>query len=236
MSNRLIGLLIGAVLLVCAAVPGAAAAAKVIVRVEGATQTLVAQKTVTTTSKAVVKDGNPAHSCSGTSAAGALEKATKGQWRGGWSDGLGYFVQSIKGETPAGSSFFSFWLNGRLSTTGLCGAELKNGDRVLLFVDRCDFDAATGGCKNPPVLPLAVRLPSRVHLRRATTVTVVRFDAAGRSAPVPGATVYQGPRRIGKTNSKGKIKVRFLELGRRGVRATKAGFARSTRVRVRVVA
>src|SRR5919202_422633 len=75
----------------------AAAPTTVDVRVEGARATLVAT-TVRTTTTPVIKDGDPAHSCTGTSGAGALERATGGRWSGTWSDGLGYSVDAVRGE------------------------------------------------------------------------------------------------------------------------------------------
>src|ERR1700682_5980936 len=62
----------------------AAGPAAVTVRVEGLTETKLASTQVTTTTTPVVKDGNPAHSCPGTSAAGALQLATAGNWSGTW--------------------------------------------------------------------------------------------------------------------------------------------------------
>ena len=62
-----------------------------------------------------------AHTCSGTSAAGALEKATGGDWNGPWFDGLGYSVQRIKGEShifPA-PEYFSLWVNFRAASEGV---------------------------------------------------------------------------------------------------------------------
>ena len=57
--------------------------------------------------------------CTGTSAAGALELATSGNWSGKWFRGLGYSVETIAGETspvrrrrPA-NFFWSFWLDNK---------------------------------------------------------------------------------------------------------------------------
>ena len=43
---------------------------------------LIPPTQVTTTTAPVVNDGEPTHSCSGTSAAGALQLATSGDWEG----------------------------------------------------------------------------------------------------------------------------------------------------------
>ena len=74
-------------------------------------------------------------------AAGALEKATGGDWSGPWFDGLGYSVQRIKGESHVfpEPEYFTLWINHHSASEGICGAtsELQQGDEVLLFVDRC---------------------------------------------------------------------------------------------------
>src|SRR4051812_8101021 len=89
----------------------AAGPADVTVRVEGAAKTL-AGGPVRTTTKPVVKDGNASHACTGTSAAGALETATGGDWTATWFDGLGYSVDSVKGEshTFATDEYWTLWI------------------------------------------------------------------------------------------------------------------------------
>src|SRR5262245_13970912 len=79
MPRRTIGSIAGALAVMSLAAPLAHAAdpSVVDVRVESLTRTLVS-RTVVTMRRAVVKDGG--HSCSGTSAAGALERATGGDW------------------------------------------------------------------------------------------------------------------------------------------------------------
>jgi len=93
--HRITGLAVAGLL---SAVPSTALAADVTVRVEGAKTSLVSERTVSTTSQAVVKDGDASHGCPGDSAAGALEQATKGRWTAAYSDGLGYYVTGIAGE------------------------------------------------------------------------------------------------------------------------------------------
>ena len=92
----------------------AALAANVMVRVEGTADTLVPRTTVATSAGAFTKDGDPSHSCSRSSAGGALEAATAGDWDGTWDGSSGdYLVQKIKDEahlrgsldpTPTGRS------------------------------------------------------------------------------------------------------------------------------------
>src|SRR5204863_539992 len=112
--------LLAAVMLAVCAAPAFAAEsspATVTVRVEGLTETKLPATTVTTTTEPFVKDGNPEHSCAGTSAAGALQTATAGSWEGTWFSGLGYSVETILGEShlfEEGSEanyYWSFWLD-----------------------------------------------------------------------------------------------------------------------------
>ncbi len=192
-TRALTGVCALAALLLVPSVAPAAAPATVSVRIEGAGGTLVPRTTLTTTTTPVVKDGDPAHSCTGTSVAGALERATGGGWGGSWADGLGYFVTGVEGESPPDvSSYFTLWVNERSSATGICDTELQDGDRVLLFLDRCDYDPQTQGCANAPVLPLGLSAPDRATRGKPFPVRVVRYAPDGTPAPVAGATVGGG--------------------------------------------
>ena len=77
MNKYLSGLLAGIALLIAAP---SALAAEVDVRVEGTPDTLVPRTTVTTQAGSFSKDGDPAHTCSSSSAGGALDRATNGDW------------------------------------------------------------------------------------------------------------------------------------------------------------
>jgi hypothetical protein len=135
MTRRFIGIAVFLVLAALAATPALAAPANVTVRVEGAADTLVARTALTTTNATVNKDGTAGHDCTGTSAAGALQQATGGDWSGPWFDGFGYSVATIRGETHEFGGdpvFWGFFVNDVLSSAGLCGAELQTGDQVLL--------------------------------------------------------------------------------------------------------
>ena len=79
------------------AVPAAAQAAAVSVRVEAPGGPLVPKGDVTLPSAPVpaagVMDG---HTCPGNSVIGALDAATNGDWSGVWSDTTGWSIQRIK--------------------------------------------------------------------------------------------------------------------------------------------
>ena len=229
--SRLLAVLVGGALLGALAGPALAAGpADVTVRVEGAGTTLVPRTAVRTDTTPVNKDGQPAHTCSGTAAAGALEKATAGDWSGPWFDGLGYSVQQIKGEShvfPA-PDYFALWINHRAASEGVCGAttELQQGDDVLFFVDRCVSDPVTFLCTNPPVLPLRLSTPRSVSPGTPFGVSVVQYAADGKPSPVEGATITGGDTPV-TTDAAGNATVTVSAPGPFSLRATKANRAPS---------
>jgi hypothetical protein len=220
MPHRLIGSAVGA-LVVAALAPSiafAAAPAKVGVRVEGPDATLVST-ILTTTTKAVVKDGVAAHTCTGTSAAGALQQATAGKWTASWFDGLGYSVDTIEGVKPATvNDYWTLWINDKASLTGVCGSELQPGDRVLEFVCT-NAQPPDFACGNRPLGLIAPR--GRVRAGKAVALKVVSYKDDGTTVPVPGATV-RGATKPVKADSAGTAKV-VLAAGESALRATLAG-------------
>lgn len=189
--------------------------AKVNVRVEAPNRTIVAT-TVTTTRTKVAKDDNAAHTCSGTSAAGALEQATGGNWTASWFDGLGYAVDSIGGvKAPADfSSYWTLWVNGKSSTTGVCDSELQPRDDVLEFL-----------CTSTPDFSSCVNLPLEIRTRSVKSgkvaLTVVRLKGDGTSEAVAGALVSGGSKDV-KTDAKGRATVALSQTGG-SLRATHTG-------------
>jgi hypothetical protein len=217
--------LVAAGLVLLVAAPAAAAPATVTVRVEGQERSLVEPARVTTTTDPVNKSGKPGEDCSGTSAAGALERATAGDWSGTYFAGLGYFVTTIRGERhPGDPDFWTLWVNHRQAQLGLCGTELQEGDDVLFYVDRCEFDTARNACANEPVLPLALSAPRTATAGDTVEVTVVRYDANGATAPVAGAQVTGA---AAPTDAAGRASVPLPAAGTVTLRADKPGFARS---------
>jgi hypothetical protein len=199
LNSRRISLALGAVclsLLAFAPAALAAGSAAVTVRVEGTNATLVPPTEVTTTTASFIKDGNAAHSCTGTSAAGALQLATSGNWNGTWFEGLGYSVETIAGEThlfepnaPA-NFFWAFWLNNKPSSIGICEVELNPGDSILFFPE-CFSE--TGACPPAAPNPLGVTAPGVAEAGSPVTVTVTSYaNATGSPTPAAGATVTAG--------------------------------------------
>jgi hypothetical protein len=227
MSRRCIGLVavIGAIA-ATAAPATAAGPANVTVRVEGLADTLVPRTALTTTSTTVNKDGVAGDDCTGTSAAGALQQATGGDWSGPWFAGFGYSVEIVRGEShPFGGDpqFWGFFVNDALSQTGLCGAELQTGDQVLLAPISETLGASytvlsLGGV--PAIAKPGV--PFTVTVSRTTT------DSSNNVTrqPVPGATVSGG----GATAATGADGTAQVTLGARGpasLRATHGDDVRS---------
>jgi len=191
---------------------GAAGPAAIQVRVEGRSDTVVGLTSVTTTTGSVVKDANPQHSCTGTSAAGGLELATRGNWGGSWYSGLGYSVDAIgpPGGAPVGREthtfstdgyYWQFWYDHHTASAGICGQELNAGDDILFF-PVCG-SGCPSGYSNPAVLGLAAPETASAGHPFAVTVTSYSdtggYDAQGHpspdGAPSPGvgATVTVTP-------------------------------------------
>jgi hypothetical protein len=225
MKKHLIGLLTVA-LLALTAVP-VAQATTVHLRVEGKTQTILPETTVTLPTAPILKDGT--HACAPDSIGGAFESSAIGSdWDASYGS-FGYFLSGIKGESPAGNDYFTLWVNHKSTFNGVCdggaGVGLQEGDDVLVFVDYCDYDPGLGGCANAPVLPLAVDAPAKAKPGTPFTVTVSRYDANGVSAPVDGATVGGGAATV-VTDASGHATVTLATGGPRTLSVTKDGFAR----------
>lgn len=207
----------------------AAGPATVTVRVEGAAQTLVPPTTVTTTATPVVKNGNSEDTCPGSSAAGALNLATSGNWNGTWFTGLGYSVETIEGEShlfeagvPA-NYFWSFWFNNKASTVGVCQAELNSGDSILFFPE-CFSES--GACPPTPN-PLAIVAPASVAAGSPFTVEVTSYaNATGSASPAVGATV-SGEGTSATTDSTGHATLSFSKPGFLTLRASATNSVRT---------
>jgi Domain of unknown function (DUF4430) len=116
----------------------AAAAPSVTVSIVGKTKTLLPAKTVQTTSGSVTRGGVAAGKCSATSAQGALNVATHGNWKGSWyASYKEYFITGILGDNETSKKYYwGLYVNGKLASKGACEVKLKSGDKVLFKVTR----------------------------------------------------------------------------------------------------
>jgi hypothetical protein len=209
------------------AAPAGAAPGNVGVRVEGDAQTLLPRTVVTTTDTPVGKPGQP--TCDGTSALGALDQATGGDWSGPYDAGFQtYSLETVKGEThdTSTSSYWAFWINYSYASLGVCGQQVQEGDD-LLFVPEC----YAAGCA--PASPLRISgLPATVAPGAPVTVDVEQYSppvypaTETTSAPAAGATVSFGDG-TATTGANGSAQLTFSGSGPRTVQATKPGHVRS---------
>jgi hypothetical protein len=185
------------------------------VRVEGESQTLLRQTSVTTTPTAVFK-GTEADSCPGTNAIGALSLATEGEWEGKWEgggankgrfEGLGYAVETIDGETHAagGSGHWKLWINNMASAESLCEAELSAGDQIVLF----PCEEAAKECPTP----LIVQAPTTANVDETVNVTVSQYNPEGEVEPAVGADVSGGGVTAKPTEIEGHTTMQFAGDG-----------------------
>ncbi|MGH2849870.1 MAG: DUF4430 domain-containing protein [Solirubrobacteraceae bacterium] len=189
----------------------AAAGATVTVRIEGTSKTLLPPTSVTLGSAAVDKDGVAADACKGSSAAGALQLASRGDWNGSFSKSLGgYLVSSIDGLTfpSTGARYWAFWINDAPASQGVCGITPASGDSILFFPD-------CYGKKCPPNDGvLGVKAPATARAGHPVTVTVTAYsESKGTPTQKAGATV-SGDGVSAKTSAGGTARLTFTKPGR----------------------
>ena len=83
----------------------------------------------------ITKGGTPRGKCPAASAAGALNNATHGRWKGKYYASVGgIFITSILGYTPKGHHFWELVVNGKVAQKGICDLRLHRGERLLFAV------------------------------------------------------------------------------------------------------
>jgi len=83
----------------------------------------------------ITKGGTPHGKCPATSAAGALDAATHGNWTGKYYASVGgIFITSILGVTPKSPQYWSLFVNGKSSSEGACAVTLHAGEKLLFKV------------------------------------------------------------------------------------------------------
>ena len=211
----------GAAILAVPAVAGAVGTT-VTVRVEGVSRTLLAPKTVKTHGGWITKGGTPVGQCPATSAAGALDVATKGRWGAKYSSVLGIEVLSILGEKHSFTSkyFWGIWINNRFAQLGACALKLRKGTQLLFGA--IPVAAAADNA-------LLLRAPSSATVGHPFTVKVTYLPAKGLAKPVAGARVGGAV-----TDSQGIATITPKSKGTLFLRATNPSYIRSAFARVRV--
>jgi hypothetical protein len=229
--HRAAGLLAGLLCLALAAPAAAQAPATVTVRIEGGAATLrEAAPLRTFTGTVRGKDG-----CDGTDLIGALEAATGGDWEG-QDFGSDFGVERIFSETHRFSDnrdYWAAWVNHRELQTGVCATPLQEGDDVLFFVARCEFNGSA--CANDPVYPLGLSAPASGRTDAPSQVTVVKYAPDGTASPIGGARVT-GPGVDVTTGAGGTASVTFGQAGQIPLKASMEGAARSAAAVVSVSA
>jgi hypothetical protein len=200
-------------------VAGAAQAATVTVRIEGANGTLLPRTQVTTS-----PDPVPGAGCAGDTVAGAIDVATNGNWD------RQSFTQTILGETHnfSNNDYWAEWLDYKYGG-GICTDVVHDGDEVLMLVDY--------GIATPPfvtVFPLRILdVPASAQQGAPFTITVVKYETdsngdPGTGNPVPeeGVTVTGGGASA-TTDASGHATLTLPTAGSFTLRATKSGDAPS---------
>src|SRR5206468_2904983 len=148
------------------------------------------------------------------------EVGTAGNWSGTWSDGLGYSVEVILGESHTFSSdhYWGEFVNGAPGS-GACADELSTGDEVLFAPEPTDFSATPD---NPMYLQVPASAQKGAPFNVTVTEKVTTFDSSSHtvSQPVQGASVG------GATTDANGVAAVTLDAST-GLRATHAGDIRT---------
>jgi hypothetical protein len=225
MKSRSILALGGASLAVAVAPGIALARQRVSVRVEGATHTLEAARSVPIPSGSITRFGAPAGACPRASALGALDAATHGRWKGTFNTSFNeFFVTSILGETPSRKAgYWGVWLDNKYATTGACEIKLHAGDHVLFAVDSVRKHEH----------PLGIIGPAKATVGKPFTLKVVSYSDRGKARPVSGAHVRGGGLNV-VSGKRGIVRVADATAGKLTFTATDAGYIRSAATTVKV--
>jgi hypothetical protein len=207
------------------------------VRVEGMHKTLL-NAVVDVRATTIDPDGKPADVCTGVSAASALQEATAGKWAAGsYYSGIGYSVEGIFGEShPFTSAYYwSFWVDGKEASAGICGIAPLHPGEQLLFFPQCSKKSAAEcpqGLFVPPVLEL--KAPTRARVGKALVVKVLaRANLTGKPSPGVGVSVSAAGQTV-RTKGSGTAKLTFAKPGTYRIVATEQNAIRDElTVRVR---
>jgi hypothetical protein len=187
------------------------------VRVEGLTKTLLEPTTVTLKSGGVTK-GTAADSCSGLSALGALQDATKGDWGGTWSSSYkDYLITSIRGTTYGESAdyYWAFWLDNKPAPVGACSVDPAKGSSILFFPE---YDGKSKSITAPAVLGISA--PASAITGKPFQLIVTSYaNTNGKPTPAAGAKVTAGATST-TTNARGTATLKLTKGGNTQIEVT----------------
>ncbi|HEY6398386.1 MAG TPA: DUF4430 domain-containing protein, partial [Solirubrobacteraceae bacterium] len=211
------------------AVAASGSGTMVSVRVEGKMRTLLGAKNVTTQSGWITKGGAPTGACSASSAAGALDLATRHRWSGTFSTQFqNYFITKVLGESETSKkSFWAIFVNNVSATVGICGIQLHSRDKLL-------FAAVSPTSKRPVSYPTAIHGPSTVTVGNSFRIQVVYFDAAGKARPLAHARVSGSGVSL-VTNAHGSASIKATKSGTLSLRTSPPGYVRSPALTVQEI-
>jgi uncharacterized low-complexity protein len=140
MNRKTLTALLGAVVLALAATGTALAAGSgppVSIKVKTLSKTLLHATGVHGEKHSITKGRTPRGKCPGSSAAGALDAATHGHWRGKYFASVhDIFITSILGVKPGKHEFWGVYVNGKLASTGACEIKLHRGEKLLFKITK----------------------------------------------------------------------------------------------------
>jgi hypothetical protein len=195
-----------------------AAGTSVSVRVEGPKRTLLPATTVVAPSTgSITKGGTPKGTCNATTAAGALDVATRHNWGGTYSSGLGVDINTILGQTLSFThgSYWSVWVDNHYAQAGVCGLKLHRGEQLLF---------APYPSKGK-VFPIVLTAPKRASTGKPFTVRATYFTGKGSATkPISGVS-FTGAK--GTTNAKGVATVTPGKAGKLKLVGSRTGYIRS---------
>src|SRR5690348_15650574 len=197
----------------------AASGPKVAIRIEGAKRTLLRSTRLKAPGRGwITKFGAPKGRCPAESAAGALNVATHGAWRGTWSGKYrDYLITKILGDTESGAkSYWEILVNNVAASTGACEIKLHAGERLLFAAVPL---TGTG-------YPLVIRAPKTATVGAPLKIRVDFINGHGKAVSLAGATVRGGGAHA-KTNAKGTAVLRPERRGKLSLRAHKTGYIRA---------
>jgi hypothetical protein len=206
----------------------------VTVRVEGTTKTLLQTKTVTAPATgSITKDGTPSGICPDDSAAGALSRATHGDWGGSYYTGLGIDISTILGTklSFAKGSYWGFYVDDRFASAGVCDTKLKQGESLLF---------APVPAKGKAPLPIVVTAPKTAQAGKPFAVKTFVYTGAGTATtPVKASFAVDGSANGGKATvgatREGVTDLTVAQSGSVSLVASAKGDIRSAATTIKVV-